>query len=230
MKICSKHCRFHQSYGERGFLLLNSYFQVPSSATKTTLISAFIELNKSNNPVSINWQIRNIYRFRRFIDFKTCHRIVRSLVLSKLDNCNILLNGLAEKDLKHLQKLQNKCARLICQIPRSDHITPSLDQLHWFPISDGIIYKTVLHVFKSLHGPMDSLHFTLTLVSKIRSRPSSVTTRSSNHIFLEVPPSKKLAGERSFCVSAPKLWNSLSNTIKDASSLDTFKTQLKSYL
>ena len=36
---------------------------------------------------SINWQIRNIYRFRRFIDFETCHRIVRSLVLSKLDYC-----------------------------------------------------------------------------------------------------------------------------------------------
>ena len=61
---------------------------------------------------------------------------------------------------------------------------------------------------------------------KIRSRSSSVSTRSSNHIFLEVPRCKKLAGGRAFCVSAPKLWNSLPNTIKDASSLDTFKTQL----
>ena len=108
---------------------------------------------------SINWQIRNIYRFRRFIDFETCHRIVRSLVLSKLDYCNVLLNGLAKKDLKRLQKMQNKCARLICQIPRSEHITPSLDQLHWLPISDRIIYKTVLHV---LNLSTDSLHFTLT--------------------------------------------------------------------
>ena len=176
---------------------------------------------------SINWQIRNIYHFRHFIDFETCHHIVRSLVLSKLDYCNVLLNGLAKKDLKRLQKLQNKCARLICQIPRSDHITPSLAQLHWLIISDRIIYKTVLHVFKSLQG-LSLLYIDSCL--KIRFQPSSVTTCSSNHIFLEVPRSKKLAGERAFCVSVPKLWNSLPNTIKDASSLDTFKTQLKSHL
>ena len=77
--------------------------------------------------------------------------------------------------------------------------------------------------FKSLHW-LSLLYIDLCL--KIRSRPSSVTTRSSNYIFFEVPRSKKLA----FCVSAPKLWNSLQNTIKNVSSLDTFKTQLKSYL
>ena len=142
---------------------------------------------------SINWQIRNIYRFRRFIDFETCHRIVRSLLLSKFDYWNVLLNGLAKKDLKRLQKLQNKCARLICQILRSDHITPNLDQLHWLPISDCIIYKTVLHALKSLHG-LSPLYIDSSL--KIRSRPSSVSTRSSSHVFLEVPRSKKLAGER----------------------------------
>ena len=67
--------------------------------------------------------------------------------------------------------------------------------------------------FKSLHW-LSLLYIDLCL--KIRSRPSSVTTRSSNYIFFEVPRSKKLA----FSVSAPKLWNSLQNTIKDVSSLD----------
>ena len=107
-----------------------------------------------------------------------------------------------KEDLKRLPKLQNKCVRLICQIPRSDHITPSLEQLHWLPISDRIIHKTVPHVFKSLHG-LSPLYINSCL--KIRSRPSSVSTRSINHIFLEAPRSKKLAGERAFCVSAPKL-------------------------
>ena len=52
--------------------------------------------------------------------------------------------------------------------------------------------------FKSLHW-LSLLYMDLCL--KIRSRPSAVTTRSSNYFFLEVPRSKKLA----FCVSAPKL-------------------------
>ena len=127
------------------------------------------------------------------------------------------------KDLRRLQKLPNKCARLICQIPRSDHIRPSLDQPHWLPIVDCVIYKTVLHVFKSLHW-LSLLYIDSCL--KIRSLLSSVTTRSGNYIFLEVPRSEKLA----FCVFAPKVWNNLPNTIKDASGLDTFKTQLKWYL
>ena len=103
-----------------------------------------------------------------------------------------------------------------CQIPRSDHIRPSLDQPHWLPILDCVIYKTVLHVFKSLHW-LSLLNIDSCL--KTRSLLSSVTTRSSNYIFLEVLRSMKLA----FCVSAPKVWNNLPNTIKDASGLDTFK-------
>ena len=60
-----------------------------------------------------------------------------------------------------------------------------------------IIYKTVLHVFKSPNG-LSALY--IDPCGKIRSRPSSVTTRSSNYIFLEVPRSKKLAGESLQCV------------------------------
>ena len=91
--------------------------------------------------------------------------------------------------------------------------------------ASSTIYLFVMF-FKSLHC-LSLLHIDLCL--KIRFRSSSVTTLSSNNIFLEVPRSKKLA----FYVSAPKpwhIWNSLQNTIKDVSSLiDTFKTQLKSY-
>ena len=91
---------------------------------------------------SVNWNIRNIYRIRRFIDTDTCSHIVRSIVLSKLDYCNILLNCITKKDLNRLQKLQNKCIRLIFQQPRSTHITFFRDKLHWLPIEKRIIFKT----------------------------------------------------------------------------------------
>ena len=90
---------------------------------------------------SINWQIRNIYRIRRFIDFDTCANIVRSLIISRMDYCNLLLYGIKQKDLNRLQKLQNKCARLIYQQPKSCHITPLLTDLHWLRIEDRIKFK-----------------------------------------------------------------------------------------
>ena len=101
---------------------------------------------------SINWQIRNISRIRRFIDFDTCANTVRALILSRLDYCNLLLNNITQKDLTRLQKLQNKCARLIYQQPRSCHVTPLLTELHWLPIADRITFKTLLCVYKSLNG------------------------------------------------------------------------------
>ena len=88
---------------------------------------------------SVNWQIRNIYKIRRFIDSDTCANIVRALILSLLDYCNLLFNGITQKNLVRLQKLQNKCTRLVNMQPRSCHITPLLMDLHWLCVSERII-------------------------------------------------------------------------------------------
>ena len=66
---------------------------------------------------SVNWQIRNLTRIRRFLDQDTYANMVRTLILSLLDYCNILVNGMAQKDLYRLQKLQNKSARLVYRVP-----------------------------------------------------------------------------------------------------------------
>ena len=153
--------------------------------------------------------------------------IVRSIVLSKLDYCNILLNNITKKDLRRLQKLQNKCLRLIFQLPRSTHVTPFLDKLHWLSINERIIFKTLCYVFKSLHGLcpqyiMDSI--------QVKSRPAAMPTRSSSTVMLEIPKSRKLAGDRAFSVAAAQLWNKLPSTIRTARDITCFKTLLKTHL
>ena len=76
---------------------------------------------------SINWLIRNINRIRPYIYVDTCNNLVRALVLSRLEYCNVLLNGISKKDLKRLQGLQNKCAKLICLKPKVEHVSPLLN-------------------------------------------------------------------------------------------------------
>ena len=52
---------------------------------------------------SISFQLRNVSRIRRFLDQDTCHLIIRSLVLSRLDYGNALLLGMNKSDLTRLQ-------------------------------------------------------------------------------------------------------------------------------
>ena len=62
-------------------------------------------------------------------------------------------------------------------------------------------------------------------------RPGSVTTRSSHHgLNLKVPKTRKCAGDRAYSVAAPRLWNNLPFHIRNAPSVGSFKTLLKTHL
>ncbi len=71
---------------------------------------------------------------------------------SRLDYCNSLYYGLPANQLNTLQRVQNAAARLICNVSRFDHITPTLKDLHWLPVKFRIDFKILLIVFKALHG------------------------------------------------------------------------------
>ena len=54
--------------------------------------------------------------------------------------------------------------------------------------------------------------------------------RSQNCYMLQVPKLQSLAGEKSFLYSAPILWNSLPVNVKNATSIDSFKIGIKTFL
>ena len=153
---------------------------------------------------------------------------IQTSVLSRLDYCNVLLNGISKKDLKCLQMLQNKCARLVCLKPKFEHVSPLLNQLHWLPVGERIMYKTLLYVYKSVEG-LSPQYIQDCLIVK-RCAEGAMRTRSSGSTNFVVPVSKKCAGDRAFSVIAPRLWNILPVSIKNATSQQSFKSMLKDYL
>ena len=177
---------------------------------------------------SINFNLRNISRIRRFIDKESCAHAMRALILSRLDYANSLLAGCRGSDITRLQRLQNRAARIIFQVPCRHSSSPLLQSLHWLPIEKRIIFKILLYVYKSLHG------LTPTYLSDSISlhKPSRQGLRSAmDATRLMVPPrSRRMVGERAFPICAPKLWNDLPSTIRSASSPQTFKRQLKTQL
>jgi len=47
-----------------------------------------------------------------------------------------------------LQKVQNAAVRLICQLRPRDHVSSSLQQLHWLPIWSRVLYKQCILMYK----------------------------------------------------------------------------------
>ena len=90
--------------------------------------------------------------------------------MSRLDYCNGLLYGTAAVHLKlgKLQRLQNAAARLVCTVSRYDHITPSLINLHWLPVTHRIEFKIAMLVHKYIYGV--SPQYLLDLI-KIKESP-----------------------------------------------------------
>ena len=109
-----------------------------------------------------------------------------------------------------------------------DRITPVLKELHWLPVKQRIIFKIVLFTYKALKA-LASQYISDFLVQYKPPR----ALRSSDKTLLQVPHFKlKTYRGRSFSYMyiAPYLWNQLPDAIRQAPSLATFKSNLKTYL
>lgn len=180
---------------------------------------------------SLTYHLRNITRIRRFLDRDTCHHIVRSLILSRLDYANAVLLGTNASNISRLQRLQNWAAKLIFCVKKREHATPYINELHWLTIKNRITFKIMVTVYKCLNGLGPSyLASTLSLYSPARTglRSSSDITRLTEHRVL--PRTLKSAADRLFSFEAPRQWNSLPMHLRSASSLQVFKKGLKTYL
>jgi len=100
---------------------------------------------------SYYFNIRNIYRIRKFLSTEHTKILVNVFVISILENCNLLQCGLPCSLLHELQLVQNCAARLSLGGGKCDHITPLLRELHWLPVEHRINLKFLLITFKALN-------------------------------------------------------------------------------
>ena len=103
---------------------------------------------------SCYFNIRNIYRIRKFSSTEHTKILVNAFVTTRLGNCNSLLYGLPRGLLHKLQLVQNCTARLILggYSYKYEHITPLLRELHWLPVEHRIVFKLLLITFKALNN------------------------------------------------------------------------------
>ena len=154
--------------------------------------------------------------------------LIHNHVISRLDYCNSVYHKLPNTQLKKLQNIQNRAARLIKKIPLRERITPALIELHWLPMEARIIYKICLLTYKALKFGEPKYLYEYLVPFELET---SVTVRhaSDRHRLFE-PRTNRCSGERSFQYSATRLYNKLPMEIKDSENITQFKKRLKTYL
>jgi hypothetical protein len=179
---------------------------------------------------TLNYQLRNIARIRRYLDEDSCHHIVRALVTSRLDYGNSLLVGITKTHLTQLQRIQNKAARLICGAKRREHITPYLTRLHWLTVDQRINFKLLVFMYQCVNTTAPKyLSDEIVLCSKEKTHQHALRSHA-DHTRLHIPKTSRSHGDKCFSVAGPRTWNTLPIAIREAPSLKVFKKLLKTHL
>ncbi len=167
------------------------------------------------------FHLKNISKLRPMLSMSNAEILIHAFMTSRLDYCNALLGGCSARLINKLQMVQNAAARVLTRTRKYDHISPVLSTLHWLPTKHRIDFKILLITYKALNGLAPQY---LSELSSHYSPPCPLRSQNSGHLIIP-RISKSTAGGRSF--SSPKLWNNLSNTVREADTLCQFKSRLK---
>ena len=161
-------------------------------------------------------------------------------MLGKFHMCSLLLLFLATSSnnqfmiLLRLTSLpvvtstvKYNATRLILNTPMTDHITPHLRTLHWFPVDAKIKYKFCSLCFGAITftGPVD-------LSNLLKVYTSSEQLQTSADIRILCIPSVDTTSydEHSFSYTTPLLWNTLPKDVRFSLSASSFRSALKTHL
>ena len=140
----------------------------------------------------------------RLFSWSTCTCLNK---INILDYCKSLLSGIPDYQIQKLQRMQNHATHVVAWLWKYDHISPTLERLHWLPVKDRILFKTMLLTYKVLNGKAPAY-----LSELLISHCSEHALQSTNKLLLKVPQSNtKSYGDHSFMINAPTQWNNLPN-------------------
>ena len=174
-------------------------------------------------------QLRKLYQLWPYLDERSLMTVTHALVTSHIDYCNALYVGLPLKTIRQLQLVQNQAAWLVSGGTTREHIKLILFKLHWLPVAAWAQFQVLVLTYKALNslGPG---------YLKDRLLPYGPTRqlRSSQEALLEELSLKEARGmackQRAFSAAAPRLWNALPTEIRLATTLMTFRRQVKTFL
>ena len=202
------------------------YFESsPDSVIKT--LGIYLDSKLSMNNVvtecckTCYFQLRKLQSIRRFLSVEKKTLMVHSHILSRLDYCNVLLAGLSATQTKKLQRVLNAGVRFIYNLSKRQSVQSYAKTCHFLPVKFRIYYKSCLTVYKIINGmaPDYLMDFALHIVRNRQNLRSA-----SDNLILQLPTCNK-----TLRFHLIKSWNVLPFELRSISSIEHFKTSLKTF-
>lgn len=149
-----------------------------------------------------------------------------SLILSYVTYCDtVYWPAITNKDKESLQRLQNACLRFSYNLRKFDHISSKFKHSNWLNLDERYRVHMACLTYKiNLSKSPGYLYDKLKKGSTVHQR----ITRYNDHYI--VPKHSTALFQRSFSYNAVKIYNKLPPTIKYASSIISFRRQIKTSL
>jgi hypothetical protein len=186
-----------------------------------------LQKNISAITKSCFYQLRRLRQVKKNIDNSSLRMLIVMFILSRLDYCNSILVNLPKSTTYPLTRVLHSAARLATGSKRRDHIKPVLKSLHWLPIESRIKFKicSIMYGIKNGRCPI----YLKDDVALCSDNPILSNHRSSSRGLYEVPRTNLVLGERAFSIAGPRAWNSLPSSLRNVSTIDSFKKKLKTF-
>ena len=118
---------------------------------------------------------------------------------------------------------QGHLLNIVLKAPRLSSPETMLTSMHWLPVVYRIQYKLVLFLSKLWLQGNQFISRTCSIVVAVRN------TRSSTLDSLVVPSIRTKMAWRAFSHAAPTIWNNLSHNVRETTSINSFRTRLKTF-
>ena len=170
------------------------------------------------------FKISLLRQLATYVPTEVLKKFYQSYILPLIDYGSITWYGTSAANLDRILKLQKRGARIILHTDFSTSSAAMFQDLGWQPITKRLAYNKAVMTYTAI--PNQTPEYITNLLKPISETHNRIL-RSSVNGTLAVPRSRTSLYDKSFSISAPRLWNSLPSTVRNATSLDSFKKGLK---
>lgn len=164
-------------------------------------------------------------RLRNKLPFNSAVLIYKTIISPHVDYCASMLFMCNKTEMDKLQKVQNRCLRVILRCNRRTSIKLMLNTLCLLSIKQRIFYNTLVLIFKITNNLLPEY-----LKQKIKYNYEVATRSLRRQSQLNVPNLRKEKTRRSIFYNGIKLFNELPSQIRKSEKLNEFKRKCVKYV